>query len=302
MAATARGASVREAAFETLRWMAAPGTNQALQSLLEQESKPGPLLLGCAPARRVAEFVPAFLAAAQSGDEATRRAAFQALEIMATEREAEALVTLLGKTQPGEERDAADRAVWRACEQIPDPAARTAPLRAALEQADAAAQGALLPTLARLGGEASLTTVRRAMQSSEQTVRDAGYRALANWPDDSAAAELLEIAKTSDVPAYRISSLRAFARVVSLPSDRPPQETFQMLKAAWELAARTEDKQLIISRLAVVRVPEALTLLLSFLNQPELRTAALPAVFTSAKGLSQSHPDQRAPHSSEFFR
>jgi hypothetical protein len=86
--------------------------------------------------------------------------------------------------------------------------------------------------------------------------------------------------------------LRAFARVISLPSDRPPEETFSKLTGALQLATRTEDKELIISRLAAVRVPEGLTLLLSFVEQPELRQAAIPAVFTLAKGLSTSHPDQ----------
>jgi hypothetical protein len=178
-----------------------------------------------------------------------------------------------------------------ACEQIPNPDARAAPLLAALDDAEPAAQCVLLPTLARIGGEASLAAVHRAMQSDEPNVRDAGYRALANWPDDTVAAELLEIAKTSDVPVYRIWSLRAFARVVALPGARPPQASFEMLTEAWELATRQEDKELIISRLAAVRVPEALRLLLSFVDRPELRDAAVPAVFTLAKGLSQSHPD-----------
>jgi hypothetical protein len=43
--------------------------------------------------------------------------------------------------------------------------------------------------------------------------------------------------------------------------------------------------------LGAVRTPEALSLLLPFLDQVELRAAAVPAVFELAKGLSQSHPD-----------
>ena len=47
---------------------------------------------------------------------------------------------------------------------------------------------------------------------------------------------------------------------------------------------------MIVERLGSVAAPEALALLLTYLDDPELRDAAVPAVFASAKGLSQSHP------------
>ena len=65
-----------------------------------------------------------------------------------------------------------------------------------------------------------------------------------------------------------------------------------MLDSAMNLATRLEDKELIVSRLAAVRVPDALARLLTYVDQPELKNAAVPAVFTLAKGLSQSHPEQ----------
>lgn len=287
-------AQLREAAFETLRLMPAEGVNQAFIAWIDQAKPLSPLAVQCAFARRSPDFVPAFLKAADSGDGATRLQAFQALEVLATEREADALVALLAKTAPGEEGEAAGRAVWMSCQKIADPARRSAPLLAAMEKGDAKAQCAILPTLARIGSPDALPAVRKAMQSGDQAVRDAGYRALANWPDATVADELLEIAKTNDVESYRIWSLRAYARVVALPSERAPQKTFEMLRDAMKLAKRTEDRELFISRVSAVRVPDALALLLSFVDDAELQKAAVPAVFNLAKGLSQSHPDQAA--------
>ena len=292
LASTAEDLQVRDAAFETLRLMTADGTNRAIIALMNEAKTANPLVVKCALARRSPEFVSAFLKAAESSDAATRFEAFKALEIMATDKEAQSLAGLLCKTAAGEEREAAGRAVWMSCQKIPDPALRSAPLLAAMKKADAAGQCAVLPSLARMGGERAIAAVHVAMQSENQTVRDAGYRALANWPDATVADELLEIAKTSKVESYRVWSLRAYARVVSLPNERPPQQTFEMLKSAMELATRTEDQELIISRLGSVRVPDALTLLLSYLDNGELKKAAAGAVFTLAKGLSQSHPDQ----------
>jgi HEAT repeat protein len=291
-ASTAEDLQVRHAASETLRLMTARGTNKAMIVLMNEASALNPVVVKCALARRSPEFVPAFLEAAESSDAATRLEAFKALEIMATENEAESLAGLLCKTAAGEEREVAGRAAWMSCQKIPDPALRSAPLLAAMEKADVEGQCAILPSLARMGGKRSRVAVHAAMQSSNQAVRDAGYRALANWPDATVADELREIAMTSKVAAYRVWSLRAYARVVSLPNQRPSQQTFEMLSSAMKLATRTEDKELIVSRLGSVRVPDALTLLVSFLDNGELKNSAVPAVFTLAKGLSKSHPDQ----------
>ncbi len=284
--------SVRHAAFETLRLTPVEGVDGALIAWTAQAKDLPAVVLQCALARRSPDFVPVFLKAAGSSDGATRLEAFKALEVMATAKEAEALAALMCKTAPGEEREAADRALWMSCRQIADPAQQSAPLLTAMEKGGAEAQCALLPTLARIGGQAALPAVHTAMKSADQAVRDAGYRALANWPDASVADELLEIAKTSDVEPYRIWSLRAYARVVALPSERSPQKTFELLRDAMKVATRKEDKELFVSRLAAVRVPDALTLLLTFVDDGELKGSAVPAVFTLAKGLSQSHPDQ----------
>jgi HEAT repeat protein len=218
--------------------------------------------------------------------------AFAALEVMAAADHLDALVALLCKTPPGDEREAAGRAVWMGCQRVAVPAKRSAPLLAAMQGGDATAQCAILPTLARIGGGEALGAVEKAMQSDDPAVRDAGYRALANWPDATVADRLLEIAKTSHSETYRIWALRAYARVAALPSERLPGATFGMLSEAMKLATRTEDRELIVSRLAAVRAPEALALLLSLLDDRELNTAAADAVFASAKGLSRSHPHQ----------
>ncbi len=294
LVASSGNAAVCDGAFETLRLMPAEGVDQALVAWMEQAKELPPAVVRCALTRRSPVLVSTFLKAAEASNAATRIEALKALEVMAAAGDADALVGILCRAAAGDEREAAGRAVWLSCQQIADPAQRSAPLLAAMEKGDAHAQCAILPTLARMGDGKALPAVRKAMQSSDAAVRDAGYRALANWPDASVADELLEIAKTSDVESYRIWSLRAYARVVALASDRPAEKTFEMLRDAMKLAKRGEDKALFVERLAAVRVPEALTLLVSLLDDAELKGSAVPAVFTLAKGLSQSHPDQAA--------
>ena len=292
LAATCKDKTVCDAALATMRLMPAEGTAAALLTAMADEKTLTPDLVRCALGRRSLEFTPGFLKAAASSKEAVRLEAFRALETISTEEDAAELVALLSKTPPGKAREAASRAVWMCCGKIADPAKRPATLLDAMKTADVAGKCALLPPLARLGGKQSLAAVHTAMKSDNKAIRDAGYRALANWPDASVADELLDVAKKSKTPEYRIWTLRAYARVVSLPNKRPPQKTFEMLTTAMRLATRPQDKQLIVSRLSAVRVPEALEILVSYLYDPELKAAAVPAVFTLAKGLSQSHPQQ----------
>ena len=295
LAATDPDSGVQTAAFETLRLMRHPTTGESIIALLAKKDTRTPTLLRAAFARRSPDFVPAFLTAAQSSDPAIRKIALEALEVMAEPEHAEMLVAILAKSAPGEEREAAGRAVWMTCEKTADPAKRGEPLFAGYEKADVPGKTAILPSIARIGGDKALATVHVAMKSPDKTLKNAAYRALANWPDATVADELLEIAKTSDNDAYRIWSLRAYARVVALPNAFLPEDAFKRLKSAMDLATRLEDRKLIVSRLAAVRTPASLELLLSYLDNAELKNDAVGAVFLSAKGLSQSHPDLAKP-------
>ncbi len=152
LASTSEDSKVRQAAFRTLCLMPASGTDKAILVLMNQSKTLSPVVVQAALARRQPNFVSGFLQAAKSSDKAIQLAAFKALEIMATAKDAEALAELLATTAPGDLREAAGRAVWMACQKITDPTKRAAPLAAAMKKADAAGQCAILPSLARLGG------------------------------------------------------------------------------------------------------------------------------------------------------
>jgi hypothetical protein len=102
--------------------------------------------------------------------------------------------------------------------------------------------------------------------------------------------ELLAIAQNSPQQSHRIWALRAYARVAAIPAQRPPEETFKMLRQAMALTWRTEDKQLILSRLSAVRTPEALEMALSFTGDKDLRAEALKTAAALAEAMRTSHP------------
>jgi HEAT repeat protein len=203
---------------------------------------------------------------------------------------APALAALLAKIPPGEEREAAIRAVARSCQQIENPERRAEPVLAELRRAGPAARPALLPALGRIGGPQALAVVHEAIQDRDRQVRDAAVRALADWPDASVADELLHLARTAELPTHRIWTLRGFARVVAREGPQQPQKTSEQLREAMQLAERMEDKQLILQRLTAARVPDALTLALSCVDNQELQAEAIDSTVSLAEAMKDSHP------------
>ncbi len=142
-----------------------------------------------------------------------------------------------------------------------------APMIAAMT--DAPSTDKLLPMLGRVGGETALAKIDEALASENADRKTAGIRALCNWPDASVAERLAALASSSDDRAARVSSLRAYIRVISLESDRPEAKTREMLQAAFKLAERPEERALAVERISTVRDMETLRWLVSLLDAEE---------------------------------
>jgi HEAT repeat protein len=239
--------------------------------------------------RRAQAALAELLKAAEDENQAVRTEALSLLPRVVGDKDVQALVKVLVATPPGKAREAAERALWASCLTIADPEKRLDPLLTVVQQGDVPTRAAILPVLGRLGGLKALAVIHAAMKDPNEPMRDAAVLALANWPDAAVAAELMQIAKTTPKAEQRITALRAFARVVAKPSPRLPQETFAMLKEALGLADRAEDRQYILSRFSGARTPEALALVMTYLDDPAVQAGAAVAAVGLADRLKQTH-------------
>ncbi|MBM4047663.1 MAG: discoidin domain-containing protein, partial [Planctomycetes bacterium] len=158
-----------------------------------------------------------------------------------------------------------------------------------LSAADMATRCSLLRVLGRLGGEKALQVVTADTKSADTAVKDAAVRALMEWPDASAATELLNIARGTETLAHHVLALRGGVRLV-VASERPPQEKTRFYKDAMAAARRPEDKKLVIAGLANERSVEALNVVAEHLGDEALRTEAALAVVKMA-----CPPDAKTP-------
>lgn len=187
------------------------------------------------------------------------------------------LLRLLAATKPGKHRDEVEKTVLIVCEKLPAGQDRAVPVLAALPGGQAAAPE-YLPLLGRLGGPQAKQIITASLSSSEAAVKDAAVRGLCNWPDATVAEQLMDLASDSANRAHQQWALRAYVRVVSLPSERPEAQTLEMLQAAMQRAEQPDDKRLILARAGTVRTMAAVDWLAGYLDQPELAQTACESI------------------------
>jgi hypothetical protein len=146
--------------------------------------------------------------------------------------------------------------------------------------------------LGRIEGEDALAAVRAACEDTDEKVRDAAVRALAQWSEPTVMDDLFAIAQDGESETHRILALRGYVRLVRLPSDRDASTTLDLLERAMLAAADdTETKKQVLAALGDVMLPDALDYTLSFLEDTELEAEAGAAVLEIAKGISAEHYD-----------
>lgn len=200
---------------------------------------------------------------------------------------------------PGVQRDSVERAIAFICEKNPKSSDRSTILLGLVDshrdKDQAAFQAAVLPLLGRLGTKAVYDKIQPLLNSPQPELSAAAVRALCNWPTAEHAGALWELAAKSDSKAYRSQALRAYIRVVTLPSDRPEAETLKMLQDAMKLADSSDNKNLALSRASSIRTLETVDWVAGYLDDPALAQTACQVIVELAH-----HRFLRQPNKAHF--
>lgn len=244
-------------------------------------------------ARRMTEAVPLMLDLAKiENDGALRNDVVFVLVNLGDDKTLSALVSLLLNVQDRQHRDRLETTYLEIAKKHDN---TVEPILAAMK--DDATTITLLPVLGRVGGKAAEARVEKALCSVNGELRAAGIRALCNWPDAGVAEKLAKLVKEDQDPGVCISALRAYIRVVSLPSDRPDQKTLQMLQWAFGVAERPDEKNLVADRVSTVRTVETLRWLVKLLDDKAVTQEACRSIVDLAH-----HRDLRNPNRDEFVK
>ena len=285
-----------DAAKQSLEAICGPKIDEQIIAAMRAEKDPARRAewIDLLAIRRPAGVVPVLLSEAAHPDLAVRSRVLDALAKLAGPKDIPAMVTLVLKAEKGPERDEAEKAVRLVCQQAPEAEHRADPVIEIFRSSPAADRAELLPLVGRLGGPAARALVQQALDSKDPKLHEAGVRAICNWPDPSAADQLLDLAQKAADPAHRLAALRAFIRVAALPGNLPDDKRLAMLKQAIQLARRDEERALVLERASAVRSVETLRFLLPYL-ETTLAEPASKSIVELAR-----HKELREPNKQEF--
>jgi HEAT repeat protein len=245
-------APVAAAARDALARLNDPKVDAAiLQAAQSGEERASVALIKSLTARRASGSGAALIeSAGGAGSSAVRRAAFDALGDLADTSLLPRLVALIVAEKDESVSAAAENAAAAVARRIADEQARLQPILAPHAAASGPARAALLRVLGKIGGPAALPVVRADLDAADPATRDAAIRALADWSDATAAADLLALSASAAQEKHQLLALRGYIRLASTRAAAEPGEALGMFRQALAAARRIDEKRLILAGLS----------------------------------------------------
>lgn len=288
-AAESQEAGEQQAARNSLNLLRADGTNAAIAKQLSAD-KPGIRAEAAKSlaARSAADQVAALLGAAADKEPAVAAEVFKAIRAIAKSQQVPALVQLLMSAQDGGVRSEAENAVVAAAATTEAGKNPAEPVLAALPEAGSPqVRASLLRVLGRIAHASALPILYQSVQDSDAGVKDAAIRALAEWPTGEPAKVLFGIAgDASASQTHRVLALRGYVNMIAKQPEATDDEILDNYAKSLQMAGRNEDKQLVLSKLSLVRHGRALEMARQLMADAALKHSAEAAVQNIEKLLS----------------
>lgn len=282
-AAAAGTGDVAEAATTALQSLPGADVDSALISQLEDaDGKQRVVLLQLIGRRRI-DAAPALLASLDDEDGEIRAAALHALGEVITLKDLPVLVQRATAPRYPEDAEAARKALQAACVRMPDREACAKQLADALKDAPLAAKITILETLAAMGGPTAVQTVGLVAKEGQTELQDAATRLLGGWMSVDAAPVLLDLARQPG--PFQIRSLRGYLRLAR-QFQMSDDQRVAMCRAAWELADRPAERDLVLE--IVERYPSVgmLRLAVEIAKDPAMKNKATAVAMAVAQKVS----------------
>jgi HEAT repeat protein len=291
-AVNAKGAEQKASQESLYRLKGADIDQVILKGMPEAEPKAKVELIRSCDQRNITAATPALMKLVKDADGQVRVEAIKALRAVAGPGDIAGLIELqLAAT--GTDRGEMEKTVVAVARKIPADKNPAEKVLAALSAAkDMDAKSSLMSVAGKIGDPAALPVLREALADKDDKIKDAGVRALSEWPTAAPAADLLKVAKESTNEVHKTLALRGYVRLTGLESDRPAEETIKMYKEAMSLAANAADKKMVLSGLGNTKGLGALQMAGGYLEDTELKQEAEAAVVKIAETTMRSNPQE----------
>jgi hypothetical protein len=259
-----------------------------LEYLKQAETMEKPALLLALGKRGDTATAPMLLQYASASEETIRLAALESLRHLAANDTLLPLLDLIVNSKSASDRNAVLKALYAVCQARPDRDYAGRQVIAGLNRLPASERRYLLPLLAELATPAALTEILKFTQHSDAEVVRESIRLLTQWPNAVPARNLLEIARANTDSSLRTLALRGGITVAG--REPGPCARLALLREAFSLARRVEEKKLALSQLSLIPLAEALEMSLRYLDDPDLTNEAALAAVNIAESLRDANP------------
>lgn len=271
----------QSAARNSLGNLKGAGVDQAVLAGLEKNTDPQLRneLIRCIEERRIKEGQPVLFAIIRDAEPENRIQAIKALKVLAELSDFSRLINIMLEANSEREQDEMIVTIASVAGKNRDPYNRgTVVVEKLSEVKDVRGRAALIRTLGMIGDDSTLTVLRLALAEKNEDISDAVIRALSEWPTLTARDDVFRIAKVSDNLTHQVLALRAYIRMIGMEEFRLPQAAVESIKAALEIARRSEEKKAVLGMLPRFACQDALELAESMLEDRDIMSEAQAAV------------------------
>jgi len=239
----------------------------------------------------------------KADDAATRKEAWAGLASLAGGGDMDGIMKAVIEIKDEGELPDATQAIRKVAARAEDKSKCFEVIAGYFDKATDATKGVILALAAVSGDSHALEMERKALASANKDLYGQALRALAAWPNESAAPDLLKLAKSGAGEVDRILALRGYIRIAGLETAKlSGAKRAEMFKTAMGLAERGEEKRQIVSGLQNAISIEALNMLKKQMDDPALRAEAQMSAATLIWHLRTSHPAEVTAMAAELMK
>jgi len=266
--------ALRARVAEAISRMTADGVDEAVARALDDAGL-RTAAIDAAVARGAAAAVPGLLKLVRSDDAALRERAWAGVATLAGADHVGGVMQALIAAKDEKDRARAADAVRKIIARAEDQAACFQTIAGYYGKVDDTAKGVILGLGSASGDAAALKLEREALGSGNRELSGQAVRALAAWPNATAAEDLLRLAKGADEKVDRLLALRGYIRIAGMKeADLSGKRRMEMLRTAMDLADRPQEKKQAVSGLQHAKSIESLNMLKKYMDDPALKAEA----------------------------
>jgi hypothetical protein len=197
----------------------------------------------------------------QDKDSDVREQCWTGLAALASENDMDSIMKTVVEIKKAEDLSNAEGAVRKVFSRAENRSKCFEVVTRYYEPATEATKSFILDLAAATGDSNALKLERNALKSGNKQLYAKALRALAKWPNESAAGDLLTQAKYASEEVDRIVALRGYIRIAGMEAaNLSGTERMKMFETAIGLAKRNEEKKAVLAILPKYPYPQAMKL------------------------------------------